>query len=199
MARTIELKKAKKVMNPLEVLTYVATVFESVGARYAFVGSIASSHHGLPRATNDIDLVTDLSAVQVAPFVKAFEKDFYVNETSVRRALQTFRSFNLVHLESGLKVDVFSPAPDGFGRQSLNRRQLGLIDENCEVFIATAEDTLLAKLEWFVKGGGTSDRQWSDITGVIKTQRGKLNVDYLREWAARLNVSELLAKAIKEA
>ncbi len=186
-------------MNPIEILIFVARSFDDIGARYVFVGSIASSHHGLPRATNDIDLVTDLSLEQVAPFIKAFEKDFYVNETSARRALQTHRSFNLVHFESSLKVDVFSPAPDNFGWQSLMRRQAELIDENHKVFIATAEDTLLAKLDWFVKGGGTSDRQWSDIAGVIRLQRDKLDIDYLREWAARLNVMDLLDKALDEA
>lgn len=186
-------------MNPVEILIYVARSFEDIGARYVFVGSIASSHHGLPRATNDVGLVSDLSLAQVAPFIKAFEKDFYVDETSVRRALQTSRSFNLVHFESSLKVDVFSPVPNGFGRQSLRRRQAELIDENRKVFIATAEDTLLAKLDWFVKGGGTSDRQWSDIAGIIKVQDDKLDFDYLREWAARLKVNDLLQRVLDEA
>lgn len=185
-------------MNPLEILIYVARVFEDVGARYVFVGSIASSHHGLPRATNDIDLVSDLSSAQVAPFIEAFEKDFYVDETSVRRALENSRSFNLIHFESSLKVDVFTPAPNGFGWQSLLRRQAELIDESREVFIATAEDTLLAKLDWFRKGGGTSDRQWTDVSGIVKFQRDKLDYDYLREWARRLKVDDLLQRVLNE-
>ncbi|MCP9492893.1 MAG: hypothetical protein MSG64_00400 [Pyrinomonadaceae bacterium MAG19_C2-C3] len=187
------------ITNPIEILIYVARVFEDVGARYVFVGSIASSHHGLPRATNDVDLVSDLSLGQAAPFIKAVEKDFYVNETSVRRALQTHHSFNLIHFESSLKVDVFIPPPNGFGWQSLLRRQAEPIDESRKVFIATAEDTVLAKLDWFVKGGGTSERQWSDVSGIIKFQRDKLDYDYLREWAARLKVDDLLQRVLDEA
>lgn len=185
-------------MNPLEILIHVARSFENIGAQYVFVGSIASSHHGLPRATNDVDLVSDLSLAQVAAFIEAFEKDFYIDEMSVRRALETSRSFNLIHFESSLKVDVFSPARNGFGRQSLVRRQAELVDESHRVFIATAEDTVLAKLDWFVKGGGTSDRQWSDIAGIIKVQDDKLDLDYLREWAGRLKVEDLLRRVLDE-
>lgn len=81
----------------VELLLHVASVFERAGARYAYVGSVASSSHGLPRATNDIDLITDLSPAQVSDFVLMLGDDFYFNEDTIRRALQTRRSFNLIH------------------------------------------------------------------------------------------------------
>ncbi len=100
-----------------------------------------------------------------------------------------------------LKIDVFIVAPNSFAAHRLTRRRLEPPAENSigKVFMITAEDTLLAKLEWFVKGGGTSDRQWSDILGIIKVQGDALDVAYLRLWAASLDVLPLLDKAYQEA
>lgn len=182
----------------VEVLLSVARLFEAVGARYAYVGSVASSNHGLPRATNDIDVITDLSLENSVRFIEALGEDFYFSETSIRRALQTHKSFNLIQQELILKIDVFSVAPDSFGQTCLARRSLepAMRGSEDKVFMITPEDTLLAKLEWFKKGGETSDRQWSDILGIIKVQGTSLDVPYLREWAAKLNVTDLLERAL---
>ena len=67
------------------------------------------------------------------------------------------------------------------------------------VYISSAEDNILSKLEWYRLGGEVSDRQWRDILGVIKTQGERLDLTYLRQWAAALNVTDLLEKALLEA
>lgn len=192
---------AKGMINFVDLLQHVAHLFEEVGARYAFVGSVASSRYGLPRATNDIDLICDLSLEQIPRFIELLGDEFYFSETSITRAVQSHRSFNLIRQELMLKVDVFIAAPNSFAAHRLTRRRLEPPVENSneKVFMITAEDTVLAKLEWFKKGGGTSDRQWSDILGIIKVQGAALDYDYLREWAARLNVLPLLDKVIGEA
>jgi hypothetical protein len=127
--------------------------------------------------------------------------EFYFSETSITRAVQNHRSFNLIRHGLMLKVDVFIAAPNSFAAHGLTGRRLEPPIENSseKVFMITAEDTLLAKLEWFKKGGGTSDRQWSDILGIIKVQGASLDYDYLREWATRLDVLLLLDKILYEA
>lgn len=190
-----------KMINFVDLLLRVARLFEEVGARYAFVGSVASSRYGQPRATNDIDVICDLSLEQIPRFTELLGDEFYFNDASIRRAVQNCRSFNLIQQELMLKVDVFIAAPNSFATHRLTGRRLEPPTENSneKVFMITAEDTLLAKLEWFKKGGGTSDRQWSDILGIIKVQGASLDYVYLREWAVRLDVLPLLEKVIGEA
>ena len=71
------------------------------------------------------------------------------------------------------------------------------VDEEsiAEAFVATAEDTLLAKLEWYRIGGEVSERQWRDVLGILKVQAGRLDLAYLRRWAIELKVEDLLERA----
>lgn len=185
----------------VNLLLRVARLFDRAGARYAFVGSVASSRYGQPRSTNDIDLITDLSRDQMPRFIELLADDYYFNEASIRRAIDDRRSFNLIHHDSSLKIDVFIAAPDSPTAHRLTRRkpEAPAEDGGEKVFMITPEDTLLAKLEWFRKGGGTSDRQWSDITNIIKVRGASLDASYLRTWAAALGVSDLLEKVLAEA
>jgi hypothetical protein len=108
--------------------------------------------------------------------------------------------FNAIHLETMFKVDVYVSSPGGFDEQQLLRRLPEHIkpDSTAPVYVATAEDTVLAKLVWFQKGAGVSERQWSDVLGVLRIQKGQLDIEYLNQWAASLGISDLLEKAINE-
>jgi len=110
-------------------------------------------------------------------------------------------SFNLIHLPTMLKVDVYVVWRTDFGRTQLARRQLKQIGQTAptNVFIASAEDTVLAKLDWYRQGGCVSGRQWRDVLGVLKVQAGSLDRAYLRDWAARLSLTELLRRAFDDA
>jgi hypothetical protein len=160
-------------------------------------GSVASGVHGTPRMTNVIDIVADLLPERVGEFCAALRPAFYVDSETVEQALRTGRPFNIIHLKGTFKFDIFTVGADRFARSELARRQYttstitGL--EKVEFPVATPEDTILAKLVWFRKGGEVSDRQMHDIRGVIRVQRGRLDWDYLRKWAAELGVSDLLA------
>ena len=97
------------------------------------------------------------------------------------------------------KVDIF-PATDEFHAAQLERASklpLAFLGIDAEYPVASAEDILLAKLQWFRAGGEVSDRQWRDITGVIAINPD-LDLDYARSWAARLRVADLLDKALAE-
>ena len=98
------------------------------------------------------------------------------------------------------KVDVYVSSSGGFDEQQLIRRLPELIkpDSNDPVYVATAEDTVLAKLVWFRKGAEVSERQWSDVLGILAVQKGQLDIKYLNEWGANLGVSDLLEKAMSE-
>ncbi len=73
-----------------------------------------------------------------------------------------------------------------------------LIEPQVEVSVASAEDTLLAKLEWYRMGGEVSERQWRDVLGALKVQAGALDLEYLHRWASELGVDDLLERALTQ-
>jgi hypothetical protein len=167
---------------------------------FVVVGSVASGAHGLARLTNDIDIVVDLPAGRTAELCEALSSAFYADLAMVSRAVAAGRSFNLIHLASAYKFDLFPVGDDAFVRSELARREFtagsvtGL--ENIEFPVASPEDTILSKLSWFRKRGEVSDRQWSDILGIIEVQSDRLDPTYLKTWAGALGVSDLLNQVL---
>ena len=119
----------------------------------------------------------------------------------MRDAIQKRSSFNLIHLQSMFKVDIFVAKPRLLDRQQLERREAWIADAETgrSLYVATAEDTVLAKLVWYRLGGEMSDRQWRDILGVLSVQGRRLDVDYLGNSAVELQVDDLLRRAMGEA
>jgi predicted nucleotidyltransferase len=185
---------------PFAILFEIAQILEARGIAYVVVGSFASSMRGLYRATADLDILADIKPDQIKPLVEALQESFYVDEQAVRQAISQHRSFNAIHFDSVFKVDVFVPPADDFGQQQLARRKLEEIVPGVErrIYVATAEDTILAKLLWYRKGGEVSSVQWNDVLGIIGTQGERLDVPFLRECADRLGVRELLERALRE-
>jgi hypothetical protein len=153
------------------------------------------------RTTLAVDMVAELEPGHVAPFVAGLADRFYVDEVSVREAVKGRTSFNLFHLETMVKVDVFLPKERPFDRQQLARRIAERVnpDSTDALWILTAEDVILAKLDWFRMGGEASERQWRDVLGVMKTQGDRLDVNYLLQWAEQLRARDLLEQALDEA
>jgi hypothetical protein len=187
--------------DALRVILEVARVLEDLQVPYAVGGSLASSMHGIPRSTQDGDLVADLRAGQVQPFLVAVTDTFYVSPERVLQAVQRRSSFNLVHLKTMIKVDVFVLNAEPLSLQEMARRQVLPFpgEPGTTLQVASAEDTILQKLLWYEKGNRVSDRQWTDILGVLKVQGADLDFTYLKEWARQAGVEELLAKAREEA
>ena len=186
--------------RPLLVLVQVAGILEQQGIAYVLVGSLASSMHGMYRSTADIDILADVKPDQVHPLLEALQDSFYVDEHAVRQAIFRRGSFNAIHFDSVFKVDIFIPKADDFAKMQLERRQLRRISPDTDqmIYVATPEDTILAKLRWYREGHEVSTTQWSDVVGMFGAASRELDVTYLREWAAKLNVPDLLEKAIEE-
>lgn len=181
----------------LRVALKVTGVFEKLGAAYLVCGSLASSVHGIPRATQDIDIVADLNQTNMPSLVAALEDEFYVDAERIRNAIVRRASFNLIHLSTMFKIDVFILKNDPQSREEVRRRQLVLVGEDPgeRLWVASAEDTIIQKLAWYRLGGCVSERQWSDVVGILKVQRGRLDIDYLHRAASGRKVTTLLAKA----
>ena len=153
------------------------------------------------RATLDADLVADLGPLDAEPLEQALAGAFYADVQSMRQAIRHQGSFNLLHLTSMFKVDVFVVKARAFDRSQVARRQLVLLSEEPERYacVASAEDTVQAKLESHRLGGAVADRQGRDVVGVFLVQGERLDLHYLGTMAAELGVSDLLEQALLSA
>jgi hypothetical protein len=189
------------ITEPIMVTLLVADALEALGVPYLIGGSLACAVHGVPRATMDAGLVADLRLEHADPLTRALGGAFYVDAESIREAVLHQRSFNVIHLETMFKVDVFVRKKRAFDDSQFARRtaQIVATDPERVAFVGSAEDTLLAKLEWYRIGGETSERQWRDVLGIVQVQADRLDVDYLRQWGKPLGVVDLVERALNEA
>ena len=187
--------------GPLDIALRIVATLDDLGVPYVLGGSLASSLMGEPRATADVDLAVRLAEEQVAPLVQALASEFYVSEDAARNAVRRRASFNLVHLETIQKVDLFVLGDDLLDRRQFEGRTRVLVSEEPrrELWVGSAEDQILRKLSWYRAGGETSDRYWRDVLGILAVQRGRLDVKTLRVLASELELDDLLERALDDA
>jgi hypothetical protein len=186
----------RRVIDSPEALELLASVFDRFGIEYMVGGSVASSITGLWRATQDIDIVARVRLDQTKLLERALIPDFYADSEAMRDAIVRGRAFNLIHFASSQKFDVFPILDNPYYEVEFSRRiitELRLPDGRVlKIPAATPEDIILAKLVWYRDGGCVSERQLGDIRGVLSVQTGRLDLDYLRKWAAHLGCADLL-------
>lgn len=186
--------------NDLAVaLTPLIDVLERLGIAWYVGGSVASTVHGRFRATNDVDLIANLREEHASPLCAALEADHYIDEASICDAVRHESSFNLIHYGTGLKIDVFIAADTEYEANVQARCVSESVGDGADTrrfWVASTEDTILAKLAWYHRGGGASQRLWRDVQGVIELRGHEFNVKYLRRWAPMLGVGNLLKEAL---
>ncbi len=186
-------------IDPIETALLVVRQLDALRIPHTIGGSIASSFAGEPRSTIDIDIVVALEERHVDALVAALSAEFYIDAESLRRAVRTRSSTNLIHQATQLKVDLFVAGGTPLDARQLARRMpIDLGDGRC-LYVHPPEDILLQKLRWYRLGGAVSDRQWRDIAAIVRVQGARLDRAYLRDGAAVLGVSDLLDRALGEA
>ncbi len=187
--------------EPFEVTLLVTTILESLAVPYAIVGSMAGTIYGRIRTTMDVDLVVDLHSDQVEQFIQRLGELFYFDVQADNNAVLTRTNFNLIHLETMFKVDIFIPKTRAFDQQLLSRRLKSEISSSTgrRAYFVTAEDLILAKLDWHRLTGGASEHQWQDVLSIIQIQDRTLDQDYLHQWAKNLKILKLLEHVLLEA
>ncbi|HEY7394306.1 MAG TPA: hypothetical protein VH559_05660 [Gemmatimonadaceae bacterium] len=184
----------------LDVTLLVAAAFERIGIVYLIGGSLASSLHGVPRSTLDVHFVAQLEQRKITALIDELHGTFYLDEDAIRDAIARRTSFNLIHLESYLKADVFVAKDDEAFRLQMQLRQRFVLGETSnEIVVASPEDVVAQKLSWFALGGEVSERQWLDALGVLKVSAPILDLAYLHRIAVLLGVEPLLERALREA
>ena len=188
--------------SPDAALRRLVETLESLKIPFFVAGSVASSVHGVIRATRDVDLIAGLQPRHISFLVEALGKEFYVDPDMIGDALRRGRSFNLIHFATAYKFDIFPLGDSPFEQAQFERRTPAAVSlegiDQIEVPVASPEDTLLSKLAWFRAGGEVSEQQWNDIRGIVAIQKEKLDRAYLRRWAAHLKVDDLLDLALAQ-
>ncbi len=185
-------------MSQQELLKQVVPVLTAAGIDYMVTGSIASSLHGEPRSTHDIDLVIAMPSDAASKLMTAFPPpDFYLSEEAIADAVRQRSMFNLLSLTDGEKVDFWILTDEPFDRSRFARKRaddfLGL-----KLNVSSPEDTILAKLRWAKLSGG-SEKQLTDALRVYEIQGDKLDLDYLKHWVSQLGVEGLWQRIQSEA
>jgi hypothetical protein len=178
----------------------LAASLESLGIPYAITGSLASGLHGEPRSTRDADVIVDLRRLGLEPLLRSLQPEFYVPTAFAREALAAGSSFNVIHLESQYKVDLYPAGRRPLDDDLIERRVFAChpSEPGRELSFVSAEVIVLAKLDWYRGGAEASEQQWRDVKGVLKVQAGRLDLAYMRRRASDLALGELLRRALVE-
>jgi hypothetical protein len=182
-------------MTPEDALKFLLSKLDECGIPYMITGSFASNIHGLPRATQDVDVVIEVDRRTLERFLESLGSAFYRSSEAAMDALARQKMFNIVHLETGFKIDLIIRKSRPFSRMEFSRRQPAFY-LGANRWFATAEDTILAKLEWSKMAG--SERQFNDALSVAKLQRDNLDRAYLDKWARELEILNLLESLFQE-
>jgi hypothetical protein len=177
----------------------VAQALQSLGVRFYVGGSVASSFHGAVRSTMDVDLVCELAEADVPLLLRRLGDDYYASEPAIRDAIRRKSCFNLIHLPTSFKVDVFVSRQRPFDLQTISRAQMGTLglDAFLDVPIATAEDIIIIKLEWYRLGGEASERQWNDVSRLMALLGDAADREYLLQASRSVGVHDLLQQLLR--
>lgn len=171
-----------------------------LGVRHYIGGSVASSFHGASRSTVDVDIVAELDARSASLLVDALQGEYYASKPAALDAVRRRSCFNLIHLATAFKVDIFVSKGRPHDLEAFGRvvRDHLLPNDSQLSDIASVEDAIIAKLEWYRLGGEVSERQWADITTMARLKCSELDRVYLVHAAKSVGVDDLLDRLRRE-
>lgn len=178
-----------------EVLQRITAALDRSGVSYMLTGSFASAYYGSLRSTQDIDFIISATPPRLQAFIQSLPSNQYYAD--VDAALEAFRResmFNVIDLRTGWKIDMIIRKSRAFSRVEFDRRQQ-LSLQGMSLFVASAEDVILAKLEWSKLA--QSQRQVEDAAGILKIQRNSLNLSYLKQWILDLSLEKEWRDALR--
>jgi hypothetical protein len=178
-------------MNAIaHILTRMVAILEDTRTPFMIGGSFASTIHGTARATQDIDVIIEPpNAEAFDRLLSGFTTDrYYLDQDTARRAFRLGGMFNVIDQGTGWKIDFILRKDRAFSESEFARRTPAQI-RNVPVFIATAEDTIIAKLEWSKQSGGSS-RQRRDVSGIVTVVAAGLDQEYLQHWIAEIGLED---------
>lgn len=168
------------------LLKAMKALLEAAGIPYMVVGSFASTVHGEPRTTLDLDLVIEPTTATLDNFLASIDMDaFYVDPDVARDALRVRSMFNIIDMNSAWKVDLVIRKDRPFSIEELSRRSVQRVADT-DAPTASAEDTIIAKLEWAKEG--SSERQLTDVAGILRLRGETLDRVYLERWIDALEL-----------
>lgn len=181
-----------------EILLKVIDKLNQINIPYMVVGGIAVIFFGRPRLTHDFDIIIEINLDQAKKLAESLKKDFHVDEESIQEAFQKGSMFNLIHPDSGIKIDFWMVEDDPYDKKRFERRQKHLYSGK-EIFFSSPEDLVLKKLQWFKES--EIEKHLDDAFSIFEIQQ-HLDLDYLKGWAEKLMIhdlfNELLSKVEKE-
>jgi hypothetical protein len=176
------------------ILRAMSALLEDAGIPYMIVGSYASMVHGEPRSTQDLDIVIDPTTHALEAFLAHLDMDaYYVDPDVARDALRRRTMFNIIDMQTAWKVDLVIRKDRPFSTEELRRRTTQRIVD-VDVPTATAEDTIIAKLEW--AKAGASERQLVDVAGIVRLRGESLDQGYLEKWIDELDLRAEWTRAL---
>jgi len=185
--------------DPFLALAPVVEACNQLGIRYYVGGSLASSLHGVPRATNDVDVIAALQPQHADELVRRLADTYYIDAQMIVASLRQNIPANLIHLGTMVKIDLYGERSMPFSGEAL-LRAISETPPGCPLPIrfASPEDVVLAKLRWYRDGGERSERQWGDLLGILRVQGDALDLAYMDRWLDRLGVRDLHQRLLSQ-
>lgn len=174
-------------MSASDVLRRITTALDLAGIAYMLTGSFASAHHGAPRSTLDLDIVLAATSEQIKKFIAALPtNEYYADLNAAIEAHSRESLFNVIDSVTGWKIDFIFRKSRPFSQEEFQRRKL-IHFQGLQLFVATAEDIVIAKLEWAKLA--QSQRQLEDVAGILRLRSGTLDRAYLDKWVSELDLA----------
>jgi hypothetical protein len=177
--------------NELDIVKDVSEKLAKLGIPFMLTGSLALNCYALARMTRDVDLVVELKPEDLPALLKIFERDYILSAEMAQAAVQRRKSFNLIHRECVIKVDLFVRADTAYGRAAFDRRK-AMRMEGYETYVASKEDLIISKLEW--AKDSRSEVQLGDVRNLLATGYDE---KYVLDWTKKLGLERLLQECLR--